>query len=407
MSDRPYRVYRGGGPVEPRDDEPVLNLPVAPSPEEEVVHAPPVGERRGPVILPPPGAPPEPPAPAQPFPAPPPPPTPPRRRRVRIRTVIAIGIPLILILAVGWIVLGYLAFRSSVEEANARLEAFKPAVEPVLTPQNGLLLNRSTNILVLGADARPGQVGGRSDTLQIIHTDPDKHLMSTLSIPRDLEVGIPGRAGRDRINAAYTFGGPALAVKTVQQFTGLPIHHVIVVDFRGIQELVDALGGIDIDAPRALKSTFEGRTWQFPKGVQHLDGARALAYARVRKNELDKTDSDVSRGQRGQLVIAAIRAKLASPSSVFRLRKVGATVADPLATDLTANEILQLGWVSWRAQRELQCNLGGDPFTENGAALLRPDGGQTARVLGEFLGKTAVQKVPAGQPFAPACHEVS
>ncbi len=129
MSDRPYRVYRGGGPVEPRDDEPVLNLPVAPSPEEEV-EAPPVGERRGPVILPPPGAPPEPPRPAQPFPAPPPPPAPPRRRRVRIRTVIAIGVPLILVLLLGWIVLGYLAFRSSVEEANARLEAFKPAVSP-------------------------------------------------------------------------------------------------------------------------------------------------------------------------------------------------------------------------------------------------------------------------------------
>ena len=82
-------------------------------------------------------------------------------------------------------------------------------------------------------------------------------------------------------------------------------------------------------------------------------------------------------------------------------------MADPLATDLTANEILQLGWVSWRAQRELQCNLGGDPFTENGAALLRPDGGDTARVLGEYLGKTAVQRVPPGNPFAPACREVS
>ena len=164
MSDRPYRVYRGGGPVEPRDDEPVLNLPVGPSPVEEV-EAPPAGERRGPVILPPPGAPPEPPRPAEPFPAPPPPPAPPRRRRrVRIRTVLAIGIPLILVLVAGWIVLGYLAFRSSVEEANARLAAIKPPVEPVLTPQNGLLLNRSTNILVLGVDARRARSASRAPT---------------------------------------------------------------------------------------------------------------------------------------------------------------------------------------------------------------------------------------------------
>ena len=140
-------------------------------------------------------------------------------------------------------------------------------------------------------------------------------------------------------------------MKAVQQFTELPIHHVIVVDFRGIQELVDALGGIDIDAPRALRSTFEGRTYQFPKGVQHLDGGRALAYAQSARTSWT-SGLHVSRGQRGQQVIAAIRGKLASPGSIFRLRKVGESVADPLAADLTANEILQLGWVSWRAQRD-------------------------------------------------------
>ena len=84
--------------------------------------------------------------------------------------MIAIGVPLILVLLLGWIVLGYLAFRSSVEEANARLDEFEPPVRPVLTPQNGLLLNRSTNILVLGVDARPGQRGGRSDTIPISST---------------------------------------------------------------------------------------------------------------------------------------------------------------------------------------------------------------------------------------------
>ena len=119
-------------------------------------------------------------------------------------------------------------------------------------------------------------------------------------------------------------------------------------------------------SPRALKSTFEGRTVQFRKGTLQLDGRQALAYARVRKNELDDTDSDVSRGQRGQQVIAAIRSKLSSPTALFRLRSVGETVADPLATDLSASEIVQLGWVSWRAQRNLQCNLGGEPSQRNG-----------------------------------------
>jgi anionic cell wall polymer biosynthesis LytR-Cps2A-Psr (LCP) family protein len=179
----------------------------------------------------------------------------------------------------------------------------------------------------------------------------------------------------------------------------------VLVDFRGIVDLVDALGGIDINAPRALRSTFEGRTVQFPKGEQHLNGQRALAYARVRKNELDRTDSDVTRGQRGQQVIAAIRGKLASPTSLFRLRRVGQTVADPLATDLSASEIMQLGWVSWRAQKQLQCNLGGEPATRNGQAILNADGGANRRVIGEFLGKTAVQPVPRNDPFAAACRE--
>ncbi len=108
---------------------------------------------------------------------------------------------------------GYLAFRDSVEKANARLERITRAapVAPVLDQQSGMLLSQPTTILVMGRDRN-----GLSDSLQLIRVDPGSHLVSTLAIPRDLKVDIPG-VGSDKINVAYARGGAALAVETVRE----------------------------------------------------------------------------------------------------------------------------------------------------------------------------------------------
>ncbi|CAA9533217.1 MAG: hypothetical protein AVDCRST_MAG79-1109, partial [uncultured Thermoleophilia bacterium] len=185
---------------------------------------------------------------------------------------------------------------------------------------------------------------------------------------------------------------------------GLPIHHVVVVDFNGFRDLIDAVGGIEVNSPQRIRSTFDGITFNFVKGRNELNGHRALAYARVRKNELNQADSDVSRGVRQAQVIAALKDELISPSTVFRLRRVGEQLASPLATDLSANEILALGWVDFRAQRTLQCNLGGTPTSIGGGLYLSGDSEGNRRVIGEFLGRSAVRRGTFG-PFDPACRQ--
>ena len=96
--------------------------------------------------------------------------------------------------------------------------------------------------------ARPDGGPGRSDSILLVRVDPGRNRIAELSIPRDLRVTIPGH-GDDRINAAYTLGGPALAIQTVRALTGIPINHVVLVDFSGFRELVDALGGRDHRQP--------------------------------------------------------------------------------------------------------------------------------------------------------------
>lgn len=399
MTDRPYRVYRGGEDAEPDGDEPVLDLDVGPPqaapdvlPEPPTVAPAPIvaapEEVDAPVVLPP-VAPPR-------RPAPPPFVLPrPGRRRGR-RILLAAGL-----LAVGgtfaWIVLGYLAFADAVRQSHRRLQ---PEARPALSPTDGSPLNAATTILVIGADRT-----GHADSMQLVHTDPGAHLVSTIALPRDLRVVVAGH-GEQKLNAAYFIGGPARTIATVQDLIGLPIHHVIVVDFRGFVTLIDALGGVDVVSARALRSRFDGYTYRFPRGAVHLDGRHALAYARVRKNDLDRTDSDVSRGVRQAQVIAALRARLARPGTLLHLRSVGARLADPLATDLTARQLLELGFVDFRARRHLACTLGGSPSDDPTLGnVLLSDADGNRRVLGEALGRLAVRRVRATEIFAPRCVE--
>ena len=379
MSDKPYRVYRGGNRA--RTDDPELALP-----GDDTGAA---GERRGPVVLPPPGAPP--PAAASPGPARP-------RGRRRWGRIVGVVVGLLVVLFVAFLALGYRAFSASVQRANHRLDrlAGTSPVAAVLNHQGGMVVSHATTILVLGRDRT-----GRSDSIQLIRADPGRHLVSTLAIPRDLRVAIAGH-GLDKINAAFSYGGPALAIKTVRAFVGVPIDHVVVVDFSGIVRLVDAVGGVDIVSPKRLRSTFDGKTVAFPAGPIHLDGHAALAYARVRKNELDASDSDVTRGQRQQQVMQALRIKLGSVSTLVNLRDVGARSADPLATDLSAWDIMQLGWVDFRSDRHLLCHLGGAPTLIAGVAYLQSSD-QNRRVINEFLGTAAALPVSATDPFAPGC----
>ena len=157
-------------------------------------------------------------------------------------------------------------------------------------------------IMLLGSDKRPPDArdggagtGARSDTIILVRLDPEKEATAMMSLPRDLKVQIPGH-GTDKINAAYEKGGPKLTLETVKLLTGLPINHVINVDFQGFKKAIDAIGCVYLDIDRRYYNDSPGYAYiDVNRGYQKLCGEEALEYARFRHE-----DTDLVRGARQQ-----------------------------------------------------------------------------------------------------------
>ncbi len=331
-------------------------------------------------------------------------------KRPRWGRRIALGVAVLVVLILVWGVASWLQFSSGVSDANKRLD---PAAKAALDHEGGLLISHATTILLLGTDNAPipGRTGDQhSDSIMLLHTDPGHSRLAYLSIPRDLVVPIPG-ASTQKINAAFQIGGPALAIKTIRQFTGIPIDHVVVVNFAAFKDLIDALGGIDVNVPRPIRSNrfdcpFATQTqcdrwpgWRFRKGVQHMSGQRALIYSRIRENVLNPAENDITRSARQQAVMNAVTAKFTSLGLLLGLPFDGSSLAKPLSTDLSAAQLLELGWVKFRssASSTLHCRLGGDL----GLGGTGQPSENNAATIAMFLGKSAPQ-LPTG-PFDPGC----
>jgi LCP family protein required for cell wall assembly len=245
----------------------------------------------------------------------------------------------ILFAVAGWLVLSLVLFMVSAQLKGG----VSDRAEATLSTK-GTLLSGST-VLVLGSDARTGesidesqQGPARADSIMLLHAAFGS--VRKLSIPRDTAAEIPGH-GANKINAAYAIGGPSLMVETVEGFlgNGLEINHLIEVDFEEFPELVDALGGITVESKSKICSPPFDNFWKglnFEKGKNHVDGSKALGFARVRKNDCATNENDLDRAQRQQEVLRGIRRRLVSPGTFFRL---------PL--------------VSWRAPRTLKTDLNG------------------------------------------------
>jgi len=208
-----------------------------------------------------------------------------------------------------------------------------------------------SNILVLGSDVRKGdsidtsQSGpGRSDTIMLVHAAFGS--VRKLSIPRDVEVDIPGH-GVNKINAAYALGGPALTINTIESFLGhgLKVNHVVEVDFKEFPAFIDALGGVTVNNKSRICSPPFDNFWKgihFKKGEIELNGRRALGYARVRKNSCAPAEDDRDRARRQQQVLAAIGSKVKSPSTFVRLPWVSWNAPRTLKTDMNAAQLMML-----------------------------------------------------------------
>ena len=245
----------------------------------------------------------------------------------------------------GWILLSMVLFLISAQLQDG----VSPQAERALS-DDGNLLTGST-ILVLGSDARTGdsidesQSGpSRADSIMLVHASLGS--VRKLSIPRDIEVEIPGH-GTNKINAAYAFGGPALTIETIEGFlgNGLEISHLVEVDFEDFPELIDALGGVTVqNKSRICAPPFDNfwRGFRLRKGEHELDGERALGFARVRKNNCAPGEDDRDRAARQQEVLRAIGDAATSPSAFFRLPLVSWRAPQALKTDMRGPALMAL-----------------------------------------------------------------
>ncbi|MFY1699447.1 MULTISPECIES: LCP family protein [unclassified Solwaraspora] len=235
--------------------------------------------------------------------APAPPPRPRRGLRWLRLTALILGLSLLLVIG-GTATAGWLYARS-VESRVDKVEIFDTLPEaqrPVKA------VEQARNFLIVGSDSRdPETVGSRTDTIILAHLPAQRDSVQLVSIPRDTWVTVPdpdgtGDGREDKINSAYATGGTPLLVQTVEAFTGVRIDHVVLIDFGGFAEIIDAVGGIDLAVDEPFTSVHPPYR-QFTPGLQHMDGQTALDYARQRKQF---ADGDFTRMRHQQEIIAAV-----------------------------------------------------------------------------------------------------
>jgi LCP family protein required for cell wall assembly len=302
-----------------------------------------------------------------------------RGRRITPLRVVAGIVGLI----VFWLLLSLVLFLIS----SGSPESSIPDAATAQLTSGGNMLTSTDTVLILGTDQRPrtgpgskepgsnyNDAGSRSDTIMLWRIGGGTS--RRLSIPRDTATDIPGH-GLAKINAAYAIGGPALAIKTVRQFTGLPINHIIVVNLAAFPPFIDAIGGVNVKTGKVCSDISGGTknggfSLYLNPGMHHLNGLQALTYARTRENKCNPADNDLTRVQHQQQILNAIKAKLLSPSTFFHLP-----------------------WASWDAPKVLRTDMGGPTLLSlflaseiGGSApvqVLKPTGGEYLPGYGDAL----------------------
>lgn len=231
---------------------------------------------------------------------------------------------------------GVYAYNVYSSVSNTLKEVHKPLKRDQNNSNVGEKVSKSepVSILLLGADER-GNDKGRSDSLMVITLNPKNNSMKTVSIPRDTYTEIVGKGKSDKINHAYAFGGVDMSVATVENFLNVPINYYIEVNMEGFKDIVDAVGGVDVN--NDLEFSLEGK--HFQKGNIHLTGDQALAYTRMRKED---PRGDFGRQMRQRQVMQAVIKKGASFSSLTGYGDVLAAIQKNVKTNLTQDQMFDM-----------------------------------------------------------------
>lgn len=259
-----------------------------------------------------------------------------RKKKKRTGLKIFMGLALVFITVVGIYVFD--VYRNIDSTTNEIYEPVDEEVEQVRSSSADLSSKEPISILLLGVDT--GDLGrterGRSDTMMVVTVNPNTKKSTLLSIPRDTYTEIVGYGTNDKLNHAYAFGGNSMAINSVQNLLDIPIDYYVTVNMAGIQEIVNAVGGVDVVSPLTFTST--GYTF-YEGDVTHLDGAAALAFARMRYED---PNGDTGRQARQRLIIESVVDKVTSASTLVNYQNILGSLSNNVQTNFQMKDYLAL-----------------------------------------------------------------
>lgn len=240
------------------------------------------------------------------------------------------------------------------------------------------------SILLLGVDQRPHDVG-RSDTMIVLTLNPDKHKMQMISIPRDTRVPIPGH-GIQKINAAYAYGGPGLAMQTVKNFLNVPLDYYIRINMQGMTQLVDAVGGIRVYNTLSWHDQgFYKKGYFYHKGWLTLNGPQTLGFVRMRHQD---PRGDFGRNQRQRKVIKAVVDKASNFTSFSHYQNILDAISSNVTTDLTFSDMKNIA-LNYRGCRKhmKSYEVAGVPQMINGLDYVLVNDNEVNKVHNMIMGQ--------------------
>jgi LCP family protein required for cell wall assembly len=319
-----------------------------------------------------------------------------RRRITPLRVLLAlVG------LVVFWLALSFVLFMISAYSHGGDLPK---GAQSQLT-SGGPILTSANTVLILGLDDRPTSGAGSKEpgaNHSEAHAATDTIMLwrigggvsRRLSIPRDTLVNIPG-LGESKINAAWAYGGPALALRVIKQFTGIQqINHLIVVDLGRFPKFIDDIGGVTVRTGRICSTISGGPAHggfrlDLSPGVHHLDGLQAMLLARTRENSCNPASNDLTREAMQQQILNAIKSQLFSFHAFLHLPWAAWDAPGVIQTDMGGLSLMQLFLASEIGGSAPVNLLSETPSTYNGEDVLLPN---AANVHAQ------VQKLLTGKP---------
>ncbi len=260
-----------------------------------------------------------------------------RRKRKKVLTIVAVSLLVVLLVGAG------AAFALVTKISSNLTDGLDSSLFDVLTPTD--TPEDPFYMLLLGVDGslerdESGEFGGsyRSDSMMLARIDPQNNKVTLLSIPRDTKVEL-GEYGTNKINAAHAFGGPTLAVEAVSALTGVSISHYAEVNFDGFSQIVDALGGVEVDVPIEIDDSLAGG--HVDAGYQTLNGEQALILVRSRHSYDDYGDGDLYRAANQRLVLSAVAQKLLACDALTIANTVRA-LSECVTTDMGIDQIIAI-----------------------------------------------------------------